>query len=108
MLRKQLPQPPAPKRPPVPLFPWDEEDPGTTASETSKATAREEVDEDGDLILSDSEDEQPPTEQRPVTPSSPIPGASHSAAEDTARESSEADQPGDRTRRLDDMVMDCD
>ncbi|OBS21946.1 hypothetical protein FPOA_08283 [Fusarium poae] len=98
LLRRQLQQPPVRNRPPIPLFPWKSQEDERHASESTDTLSSEELGNDGNEIITDSQDEQPHVEHRPATPSSPIGRGDHSTSDDTAmRDSSRSDQPGDRT-----------
>jgi hypothetical protein len=90
------------------LFPWKCTETERQSSETSRTLSDEEEDGDGDVVLKDSEDEQAPTEQLSVTPSSPMQRDDHSVIDDTAGESSKPDHPGGRMEQSDDTVMECD
>ncbi|RGP73035.1 hypothetical protein FSPOR_2411 [Fusarium sporotrichioides] len=90
--REQLQQPPARSRPQVPLFPWKGKEDERQSSESSDTLSSEELDGDGDVILTDSEDEQPRTEHHSATPSSPTERDGRSVTDDTKMgDSSELD-----------------
>ncbi|KAL6914040.1 hypothetical protein ACHAP8_001980 [Fusarium lateritium] len=98
LLRKQLQQPPVCNRPPVPLFPWKDKEDERRSSESTNTLISEDLDADGDEMITDSQGEQAHTEHHSATSSSPTERDSHSTTDVTAvRGSSRSDQPGDMT-----------